>query len=100
MSWNYDYNKEHRLVAFDVDSCLITYNDLPNYSVIGLYRSLQKLGCTMVVWSGGGEEYAKHWAEKLGLFPDIVACKFDNKLEPDIAFDDEKIQLGKVNILV
>jgi len=96
-------NNKNTVIAFDVDGTLITYDDKPRYSVIATYNYFLSLGCTMVIWSGGGQEYAERWASKLGLYADHIACKFGTHSfgKPDIAFDDEiESQLGKVNIYV
>lgn len=91
------------VVAFDVDGTLITYEDKPRYDIIDLFHHFQRLGCIMMVWSGGGFDYADNWCKKLGLEPDYISCKFGDKPcpQPDIAFDDEiDSKLGKVNIYV
>ena len=88
------------IVAFDTDGTLITYDDKPRYDIINLYHMFEKLGCTMVIMSGGGEDYARTWAEKLGLEADKICCKFDLDFKPDIMFDDESVEIGKINIRV
>lgn len=76
-------------VAFDVDDTLIRQDkdgrDIPRYDVIQLFSLLEMYGCEMYIWSGGGINYAKVWAEKLGLKAKIVE-KFS--FEPDIIVDD------------
>lgn len=89
-------------VAFDVDGTLITHGDEPRQHIVDFYRAFQKMGCRMVVWSGGGFEYAKYWAEKLDLKPDIILSKYSQENEvivPDIIIDDEAGYVnGKVGI--
>jgi hypothetical protein len=96
-------------VAFDVDDTLIVPavatgfdRDTPNYEVIALYRWFQAQGNEMIIWSGGGEDYARMWAEKLGLTADGYYDKHHAAafLEVDIAFDDSDITLAKVNVKV
>lgn len=96
-------------VAFDVDDTLIVPRivtglgvDTPNYSVIGVYRWFQSQGHYMIIWSGGGKDYAEMWAEKLGLKPDECRDKFDAKSlgDVDIAFDDCDTNLAKIDIKV
>lgn len=95
-------------IAFDVDDTLLTPSvatefdrDVPNYSTIALYRWFQEQGNYMIIWSGGGEDYARVWANKLGLTADeIIAKTTERKDEIDIAFDDSEIDLAKVNIRV
>ncbi|KKN82065.1 hypothetical protein LCGC14_0313320 [marine sediment metagenome] len=95
------------IVAFDVDDTLIIPAsatgfdiDVPNYEVIAVYRWFQAQGHTMVIWSGGGEDYAKTWAAKLGLTADYYLDKHDTSLRPDLAFDDADLTLAKVNVKV
>jgi hydroxymethylpyrimidine pyrophosphatase-like HAD family hydrolase len=80
-------------IAFDVDGTLVSFKGSPQRKIIFLYKTLQKLGCTMIIWSVGGKDYAKKWAKRLKLDADYVL----DKLEPspvivDIAFDDDPIQ--------
>jgi len=106
--------KKMLVIAFDVDDTLIIPScatgfdtDTPNYETITLYRWFQLQGNHMIIWSGGGADYAKQWAMKLGLTADEYLCKSpeeeDGKFkyrEVDIAFDDRDTELGKVNVKV
>lgn len=87
------------VVAFDVDCTLITSENVPNYKVIDLYRAHRKLGHIVVIWSGGGVEYAMRWAEKLGLKPNFIWPKEETG-KVDICFDDQNVDLAKVNIQI
>lgn len=96
-------------IAFDVDDTLIIPSvvtgfpvDTPNYENIAIFKWFQAHGHTMVVWSGGGEDYARMWAEKLGLKPDMVSDKSSsgNEIVPDICFDDCDVDLAKINVKV
>lgn len=85
-------------IAWDVDGTLIgIVDDKPRYDIIALFHSLEKLGCKMYIWSGGGIDYATRWRDRLGLTAEVVA---KGSFVPDIAFDDETDKLGKVGILV
>ena len=93
------------VVAFDVDDTLIvpsgatTFDvDTPNYENIALFRWFESQGCKMVIWSGGGIDYAKSWAIRLGLNAEIWTK--EKRDEVDLAFDDCNVDLGKVNIKV
>lgn len=102
------------IIAWDVDDSLILPpeatgrtdgRDVPNYELIAVYRWFQSQGHRMIVWSGGGEDYARMWADKLGLEPDEVHAKGpmkDLKGNPlvDICFDDCIVDLARVNIQV
>ena len=92
------------VICFDVDDTLIVPSvatglatDTPNYETIAIYKWFQKQGCHMIIWSGGGIDYATRWAEKLGLEPDEVRLK-EKSDDVDIAFDDCFVDLAKVNI--
>lgn len=96
------------IIAFDVDDTLILPpeatgrtdgRDVPSYEIIALYWQLKRLGNRMIVWSGGGKDYAQMWADKLGLEPDEVRNKSADK-EVDICFDDCIVDLAKINIKV
>lgn len=97
------------VIAFDVDDTLILPpeatgredgRDVPSYDTIAIYRWFQSQGHRMIVWSGGGKDYAQMWADKLGLSPDEVYAKEPMKDYVDIAFDDCIVDLAKVNIQV
>jgi len=91
------------IIAFDVDGTLINFDNTPNYRVIDILRWFQQNGDRIIIWSGGGMNYAEHWNNKLGLNADEVVFKTKEsalKINPDIAFDDEFINLGKVNIKI
>jgi hypothetical protein len=94
------------VIAFDVDDTLIVpavatglQVDTPNYENIALYKWFQSQGNYMIIWSGGGIDYAKRWAEKLGLKYDEICIKEKNE-NVDIAVDDCEVDLAKVNIRV
>ena len=92
-------------VAFDIDGTLLVDErnsdpmmfDTPNYDVITLFKSFEKLGCEMYVWSGGGKSYAIRWINKFGLKAAVVD---KGSFIPDICFDDETVNLAKVNVKV
>lgn len=93
-------------IAFDVDDTLIVPSvvlgfgrDTPNYDTIALYRWFQAQGCYMIIWSGSGIDWAKTWAEKLGLHADEFSVK-QKRDDVDIAFDDCEVDLAKVNVRV
>ncbi len=100
--------KDERLVvAFDVDDTLIVPSvatefdrDVPNYETIAVYKWFQNQGNYMIIWSGGGTDYATMWAEKLGLTADETIVKDLKRTDVDIAFDDMDVKLGTVNVKV
>lgn len=90
-------------IAFDVDGTLIKKTDngdVPRYEVIQLLQTLLSFGHTIFVWSGGGEDYAREWARKLNLLPDVRIIGKSRNYEIDIAFDDHATSLAKVDVIV
>lgn len=93
-------------IAFDVDDTLIVPcvatgfdRDTPNYDTIALYKWFQAQGYHMIIWSGSGIDWAKSWAEKLGLEPCEIRVKQKSD-DVDICFDDCEVDLAKVNVRV
>lgn len=88
-------------MAWDVDGTLIMKNsrgqDVPRYDVIQMLHFFCLHDC--YVWSGSGVDYAKKWCEKLGL-TELVTVVAKGSIEVDIAFDDQDVELGKINIKV
>lgn len=85
-------------IAFDVDGTLIHLSDnSPRYEVIDLFFKFKKLGFNMIIWSGGGIDYAKHWSRKLGLDARVLE---KGSISPDITIDDMETAMGKVVIRV
>jgi hypothetical protein len=102
---------EKQKIAFDVDDTLIIPRivtgldvDTPNYGNIAIYNWFKAQGYYMIIWSGGGKDYARMWGEKLGLCADEYRDKSSNEESYDenisICFDDCEVKLAKVNIKV
>ncbi len=91
-------------IAFDVDGTLIRKTDngdVPRYEIICLCKLFIDLGHTVFVWSGGGMDYARSWAEKLDLLPNVrILEKRGDAYDIDIAFDDHATSLAKVDVIV
>jgi len=109
------------IIAFDVDGTLIqngsadrqhgTVNDgdvpivhqITTLQVLSTYKNIR-----IVVWSGGGKDYAAMWGRRLGL--DKYVWRYASKLEHAeirqhcdllIAIDDiQATRLGDVNLIV
>ena len=91
-------------VAFDVDGTLISeVDDSPNWPMIDLLRQFHANGATVVVWSGGGTDYAEMWVRRLnlGAFVAEVIVKSawlkHGVFVVDLAIDDETVVLGATN---
>jgi len=95
------------VVAFDVDGTLISHKDIPRRAVIHTLFNLKEAGAKIVVWSGGGKEYAESVGRRLG-FPADIEYQSKPVWLPreeqagcvDLAFDDEFVIFGKVNFKV
>lgn len=110
------------IVAFDVDGTLIRNTDPENrihgtphnddVPIVHQINTLQVLSTykniRIVVWSGGGKQYAETWGRRLGL--DKYVWRYASKLERDdirarcdllIAIDDiQACELGDINLIV
>ncbi|HET7713884.1 MAG TPA: hypothetical protein VFK94_06615 [Patescibacteria group bacterium] len=111
-------------VAFDVDDTLILFNnerDEPNRPLLNVLIWFYMQGHDIIVWSGGGKDYAEMWARRLMidhmvearekppfvLTPRDDGTKYaevpfnpDDRYAVDICFDDQIVYWGKVNIQV
>jgi len=98
-------------IAFDVDWTLVNNDQSLNHEMVEELLRWLKRGHDIIIWSGGGHDYAKHQGTKiLGKFyMDIYNEKvtFSSKtkenaamLNPDICYDDEVVNLARVNIYV
>lgn len=90
-------------IAFDVDGTLIqkTINgDVPRYDVLQTLFFLESIGHTIFIWSGGGVDYAEHWARKLGVPATVRILPKTTGYEIDLAFDDQEASLATVTIRV
>lgn len=96
------------IIAFDVDGTLIDYNEQPRRLMVLLaqtmleWQFLDPEQIAVIVWSGGGKEYAEMWADRLGLHGAVCLAKFPESALPhvDIAFDDEKDTLLADQMLI
>lgn len=95
------------IICFDVDGTIINMDNTPRYEIIDYLRLFLRDGNRIIIWSGGGQDYARNWADKLGF--DYESTKVEayakNTMiadiqKPDICFDDEFVDLAKINIKV
>lgn len=105
------------VIAFDVDGTLIDNRrpkPVANERIRDLIVTLASFKNTrIIVWSGGGELYARQAAAAIGVdhYVDGYASKnmvnskkgelqFEPEFIPDIAFDDiQSCELGKINLI-
>lgn len=80
---------EKQIIAFDVDGTLVDeITNAPKYWVIDLLLWFKKMNWDVIIWSGGGIDYAIMWTRKLGLIDSVrVLSKWS--IPVDIAVDDE-----------
>lgn len=109
------------IVAFDVDGTLIRTekgkgdSPIPNERIRSLLIALSSFkNVKIVVWSGGGEIYARMVVAQIGLreYVDMYVSKnvietddgrpvFSPGFKPDIAIDDmHSCDLGDINLIV
>lgn len=91
-------------IAYDVDGTLIhktyTGRDVPRHDILQSLFWFHSHSHSIIVWSGGGQDYAKDWAEKLGISHLVEILSKDEYHGVDICFDDEVVELAKMNIRV
>ncbi len=103
------------VIAFDVDGTLIDSEGHTNRRQVDLLIALAHMKNTeIVVWSGGGKDYAEMIVRKLDLEKYVDKCAdknhmgledgkhvFNPDMTPDIAVDDiQACILGKINLIV
>lgn len=104
------------VVAFDVDGTLIDSEGNTNWRITELLRILSRFkNIEIIVWSGGGKDYAEMIVRKLDLTKYVKRCEsknlvettsegkhmFEPTLRPDIAIDDiQDCELGMINLIV
>lgn len=84
-------------ICFDTDECLIDKGE-PIEANVELLKTLSK-SHKVYIWSGNGYEHAMDVVNTLKLSSYIsgVLDKYATFI-PDIAFDNQEITLGKLNI--
>ena len=101
------------IIAFDIDGTLISNTSglgqeklqIPTYNLIVLLSRMKNT--RIIVWSGGGKDYAEQIVRKYGMTEYVEAC-YDKHLydetidgKVDIAFDDQHdFSLADKNIIV
>jgi hypothetical protein len=87
-------------VAFDIDGCLLSPKGMMRNKVFKLIKLFKDNGDDVILWSGGGAEYANRIRYKFNLIDIVRSHTKDKSLGVDIAFDDKNVKLGKVNIKI
>ena len=106
------------VIAFDIDGTILNNEGIPpetpvafrpksgvNLEVIQLIQILSKKmkNTRIIVWSGGGKQYAEDICRMYGLQKYVDKCyaKFDCDEKVDLAFDDiHSFDLAEKNIIV
>lgn len=90
-------------IAFDVDGTLINEQGIEHTPIVHLLIAFAKMkNTTIIVWSGGGRDYAQSYVDRLvlGKYVDIVMAK-DKDFHIDIAIDDQHaFEMGDKNLIV
>lgn len=93
--------------AFDCDGTLQDHNDEPRREIIEVLKALAKAGHHIVVWSGGGKDYALSVSRRHGI--DQLVGRFASKTESstqggdiraDVCFDDQPTRLARLDVRV
>lgn len=102
---------ERVVIAFDVDgtlrcNCTDTCED-PNQRIVDMAKTFTTFkNVKVIVWSGGGKEYAQRFMDKYGMPPKVkAASKLDPSTwiygRPQIAIDDiQDTVIGDLNLIV
>jgi|2_EtaG_2_1085320.scaffolds.fasta_scaffold81561_3 hypothetical protein len=90
-------------IAFDIDDTLWKcrrkqMDQVPDYDLINILIWFYNNGDNVYVWSAGGMDYALQIVTKLGLDDMVTILDKDKKHDMDICFDDEQVNLAKINI--
>lgn len=93
------------IIAFDCDGTLFTLDNKPRHEIIMMLRGFKFLYNRIIVWSGGGKDWAQTNVDRLYLneYVDEISFKSEEeskRLRPDICFDDEFVDLAIINIKV
>lgn len=91
------------IIAFDVDGTIETLGGKPRWEILDLLRQFSKLGHRIILWSGGGKEYAERKMREYKLDAFVDSCQdksYASGVVIDICFDDESVDLAVVNIKV
>lgn len=92
---------QQKLIAFDCDGTLIGRRDEPRQEIVDMLKGYQKVGYSVIVWSGGGKSYAQMVGSRIKLEGVTYMGKLENPgFKPDIAVDDMDVELGVINIRV
>ena len=84
------------IIAFDIDGTLQGRYKI-NQDMFDLLYKFKELGADIIVWSGGGEDYATRFVQKHNL-PAIPSMKRID-IKPDLVIDDiNTTQLGIINL--
>lgn len=101
------------IIAFDIDGTILNNEktrdggvNLPVIHMMELFSKSMK-NTRIIVWSGGGKDYAEHIVTKYGLDRWVDRCyskqKYEEELDGhvDIAFDDQhEFAMADKNIIV
>ncbi len=111
--WLYNNIMKEIIISFDIDGTLISNTNglgqeqlnIPIFQLITLLSSMKNT--KIIVWSGGGQDYAEQIVKKYGVSQYIERCfdksSYDEALygKVDIAFDDiHEFSLADKNIIV
>jgi len=77
----------------DVDDTIMDHNDIPKMHVINALKDAKSSGCKLYLWSQGGAEYCKKYADTFG-----ISYLFSGFLDkPDIVIDDLEVKASFID---
>jgi hypothetical protein len=97
-------------VAFDCDGLIIEVDNTLRKEICELLVAFLLSGAEVIVWSGGGKDYAEStWRRVVREYRlseldftsklvNKVTCKSKDSSMPDIAIDDQLVKLGHFNV--
>lgn len=87
-------------ICFDVDDFLIDREGKPIEVNVAILKTLAKRN-KVYMWSGNGWKHAYEISKGLGV-DSLVSGVLDkySTFEPDLAFDNQEIDLGEMNIKI
>ena|ERR1700722_15400543 len=92
------------IIAIDVDNTLLVRQGSKTVlrsDLVLMMMAIHGLGLAeLVVWSGGGQDYAEAMVNRYGISHLVSECrgKGDATFHPDITIDDQMQQAGRVNL--
>lgn len=86
-------------IAFDVDGTLFDEHNQPRLTVIEMLLLFAERH-TVIVWSGGGIDYARRRLNQINLDNYVTFLPKQAGQGIDLCFDDQEVKLATVNVQI